>query len=296
MAITAVVAAVGMLVDDRYLVGSPIWFKPFKFSVSFVLYAVTWAWMISKQHRDRRWASRFGTVIALTGAVEMLIIVGQTVRGERSHFNVATPLDSALWSLMAGTIVVLWVANLGGGILLLRERLADRPSMWAIRSGVGIALIGLALGFLMTRPTEQQLASDTMDVVGAHSVGVPDGGPSVPVTGWSTTGGDLRIPHFVGMHALQALPLFAIGLGLLARRRHRLRDDLVRVRLIWVAAGTYAGVVGLVTWQALRGQSLFSPDGWTLAALGVLLAAAAAAATAAIATKRRVPTREGAPA
>ena len=41
MAALAVVCAVGIVVDPRVLVGAPIWLKPFKFAVSFVLYGVT---------------------------------------------------------------------------------------------------------------------------------------------------------------------------------------------------------------------------------------------------------------
>jgi hypothetical protein len=41
-----------------------------------------------------------------------------------------------------------------------------------------------------------------------------------------------------------------------------------------VASGTYAAVLALVTWQALRGQALIHPDGATLdAAAAILLAA-----------------------
>ncbi|MET7802480.1 hypothetical protein ABZS78_39050, partial [Streptomyces decoyicus] len=101
-----------------------------------------------------------------------------------------------------------------------------------------------------------------------------DGGPSMPLTGWSTTGGDLRIPHFVGMHALQLLPLLVMVLTALAPRFARLADDRVRARLVLLASGVYAATFALVLWQALRGQPLIQPDGVTLRVAGLILVAA----------------------
>jgi hypothetical protein len=145
----------------------------------------------------------------------------------------------------------------------------------------------MALGALMTLPTPaQQRVADRgghPDLIGAHSVGVPDGGPGMPFTGWSTTGGDLRIPHFVGIHAMQVLPLIAILLSQLGARVTVLRDARVRARLVRVSAATYAGLVGLVTWQALRGQPLIHPDVVTLAALAALVLATWAAMRAVVA-------------
>lgn len=285
MAVMAVVAAVGILVDDRVLAGAPIWAKPFKFALSFVVYALALAWLLTLLTRGRRLGRWAGTVVALACAGEMVIITGQVIRGKRSHFNHATPFDSMLYDAMAVTVVVLWTGTLVIAILLLRSRIADRASGWAVRSGVLIALAGAAMGFLMSQPSAGQRAAgglDTADVVGAHAVGVPDGGPSMPLTGWSTTGGDLRVPHFIGMHALQVLPLFLIGLVLLAPRFARLRDPRVRLRLVRTASGAYAAVVALVTWQALRGQPLVHPDGATLAAAGLIAAVTAAGALLAL--------------
>lgn len=293
MAVTALVAGIGILVDDRVLVGAPIWAKPFKFAVSFVAYALSLAWMLTLLTRGRRVGWWAGTVVAVASLIEMVIIVAQVIRGRRSHFNAATPLDSNLYNAMGATIVILWAGTLVIAVLLTRARIADRASAWVIRAGIAIALAGAGLGFLMTQPTAGQRAAgglDTADVVGAHAVGVPDGGPSMPLTGWSTTGGDLRVPHFVGMHALQLLPLLLLVLVALGSRLPRLADPRTRLRLVLVASGAYAAAVALLTWQALRGQPLIHPDGATLATAALILAATACGVYAAL---RPAPARPG---
>ncbi|WP_128377666.1 hypothetical protein [Streptomyces cavernae] len=286
MAVTAVGSGVGLVVDDRVLVGAPIWFKPFKFAVSFVAYCLSLAWMLSLLRRGRRVGWWTGTVVAVASLVEMVIIIGQVARGKRSHFNRETPFDEALFTAMGVTVVILWLGTLAVAVLLLRTRIADRASAWAIRSGIILALVGAAVGFLMTQPAPGQQRGAS-DVVGAHSVGVPDGGPSMPLTGWSTTGGDLRIPHFVGMHALQLLPLLVMVLTALAPRFARLADERVRLRLVLLASGTYAATFALVLWQALRGQALLQPDGATLGAAGLILAATVLGTYASLRTATR---------
>jgi EamA domain-containing membrane protein RarD len=83
--------------------------------------------------------------------------------------------------------------------------------------------------------------------------------------GWSIQGGDLRVPHFVGMHALQLLPL--VGWFISRRRRWPMSS---RVAMVVTVALSYLGLVGLVTWQALRAQPLLAPDALTLTALAAL--------------------------
>jgi hypothetical protein len=137
-----------------------------------------------------------------------------------------------------------------------------------------------------------QAPAGVAGISGAHTVGLPDGGPGLPLVGWSTVGGDLRIGHFVGLHALQALPLLAIALHLL---RHRL-DEATRVRLLLLAAAAYAALTVSLTWQALRGQSLVHPDALTLAAWGTLAVATTAAGALVIHRRtERVPVLEPEP-
>lgn len=149
----------------------------------------------------------------------------------------------------------------------------------------------------MVRPTPEQLKADNPPISGAHSVGVPDGGPSMPLTGWATTGGDLRIAHFFGMHALQLLPLLLIVLTALAARSARfpgfarLADERVRLRLTLTASAAYAATFVLLTWQALRGQALFAPDGATLAGAAAIVLLGGAAAALSLRTTTASTTR-----
>ncbi|MEU3401502.1 hypothetical protein [Streptomyces filamentosus] len=272
MAVFALVSAGGILLDDRTLAGAPIWSKPFKFAVSFVAYGLSLSWMLSLLPHGRRIGWWAGTVVTAASALEMVLITLQVIRGKQSHFNQATPFDAAVFQAMGLTVVVLWLGALAIAVLLLRARFLDRATAWAVRLSSLIALAGAAVGFLMVRPTPGQLAATDPPIVGAHSVGVPDGGPALPVTGWAATGGDLRIAHFFGMHALQLLPLLLLLLTALAPRFPRLADPLVRLRLTLTAAASYAALFALLTWQALRGQPLLHPDPTTLTATAALAA------------------------
>jgi hypothetical protein len=281
-AVLAVVALVGIFADPRVLTGAPIWLKPFKFSVSFVLYGATLAWMLSLLPRRSRVAEWAGTVVVATSIAEMIVIVGQVIRGQASHYNESTPLNSALWQVMGTSILVLFLAHLLIAIVLVRARLADRVAAYAVRLGLGLSLLGMLAAVPMVLPGQ----SPADDIAGAHSVGVRDGGPGLPVVGWSTTGGDLRIGHFVGLHALQALPLLAILLTLLSRRVRRL-TEATRVRLLVVAGAAYGVLTMLLTWQALRGQPLLRPDALTLMAMAALAVATATASAVVLARGRR---------
>ncbi|TDC83646.1 hypothetical protein E1193_08215 [Micromonospora sp. KC606] len=280
MAALAVVSAVGVLADPRVLSGGPIWLKPFKFSVSLALYGATLAWMLSHLPRRSRVVEWSATVVVAMALVEMLVIVVQVLRGTASHFNVTTPLDAALWRVMGAAITVLFAAHVVIAIVLLRRPTTDRVTTYAVGLGLGLSLLGMLVAFPMVR------SRPTADgITGAHSVGVPDGGPGLPLVGWNTTGGDLRIGHFVGLHAMQLLPVLAI---LLTRFLGSWLDERTHVRLLVVGGAAYGGLILLLTWQALRGQPLLRPDLSTVAA-GVALLAATATATSLVVARRRSP-------
>lgn len=264
-------AAVGGVVDPRVITGAPAWVKPLKFAISTVVYAFTLVWMLGYVKNHPRLVAVIGATTAAALLIELVLIVLQLARGVRSHFNVATPFDGALFSIMGTLIVVVWIMNLVAAFLILRQTFTDAALAWSLRLGLLISLVGMAVAFLMTQPTPGQMVemqSGRMPAeVGAHSVGVADGGPGLPFVGWSTEGGDLRVAHFVGLHGLQVLPLAGYVINRLAGARLSQRR---RAALVWTAGVGYLGATLLLAWQALRGQSVIAPDGLTLAAFGGL--------------------------
>lgn len=257
----------GLMLDPRQIAGSPAWMKPAKFSASIAIYTLTLAWVfgyLPEWVRTRRVAG-WGTAVAL--AIEIVLIDVQAWRGTLSHFNAATPFDLVVFNVMGLAIFAQTAAVIGVALALWRQRFADRAAGWALRLGMTITIIGALTGGLMVRPTPAQLddarAGNRMTISGAHTIGAPDGGPGLPGTGWSRDHGDLRVPHFLGLHALQAIPL----LSFLVTRRgwHEAR----RVRLTLAASASYSGLFALLMWQALRGQSVTRPDPSTLSALAV---------------------------
>ena len=273
MGVLVVANLAGVLIDSREVTGADVWLKPLKFAISTGIYALSLAWLIGrlpKGTRLTRVAHAAGTVATVGLVIELALINGFALAGETSHFNVSTPLHTVAWSVMAASIVVVWVVTFVVAVLLFRAPLGDGARTLAIRGGTVLALVGMGLAFLMTGPTGDQLA-DFQGIAGAHAVGVADGGPGLPLLGWSTVGGDLRIPHFIGMHALQVLPLFVLLLEVLALRVALLREPVRRQRLVILALATYVAVLVLVTVQALLGQSIVAPSGPILVA-GVAVA------------------------
>ena len=273
MGVLAVVATIGAIVDPREVLGTNLWFKPLKFAISIAIYSVSLSWVLSLLQRRKRFFWMLGTVSVIGLVAEIIIIVAAAALGGTSHFNVATPFNTAMWTVMAASITVVWAIVFIVSIALFRADLGDRARTVAIRGGAVLAVVGMGLAFLMTSPNAQQLA-DFQGIAGAHAVGVADGGAGLPLLGWSTVAGDLRIPHFVGMHALQFFPLLALGLELASRRLTLLRSAEVRRRVIWVSLVTFVATMAVLTWQALSAQSIVQPSGAILAT-GIAVAVAA---------------------
>lgn len=280
MAALGLLFAVLMLADPRVIEGAPAWLKPLKFAVSTAIYSATLAWVLRYLPDWPRLARRAAAVTAWVFVVEVALIALQAARGTTSHFNTSSVVDGAIFSVMGAAIAAQTVAAIAVTVALWRQTFADRAMGWALRLGMTLAVAGASVGGMMTQPTAAQLAqareTQQMPRAGAHTVGAPDGGPGLPGTGWSLAHGDLRVPHFVGLHAMQALPLVA---WLVARRRGT--RDSARVGVVVGAAVSYAALFALLLAQAMLGQPVIAPSGavasaltaWTLGTVVLVLVA-----------------------
>lgn len=282
----ALVFAALLVLDPRMVDGAPAWLKPLKFAVSIALYSATFAWVLRTLTAWPRLARVAASATAIALMIEVVLIGMQAGRGTTSHFNTSTLFDGAVFTVMGLAIGLQTLVALAVTVALFRQPFTDRALGWALRLGMAITVVGASTGGLMTSPSAAQIeqfkATGAMPRAGGHTVGAPDGGAGLPGTGWSTSHGDLRVPHFLGLHAMQALPLVALLVAGLRRER-------ARVLAVLGASASYAGLFAILLAQALAGESIAGPSATTLSALG---AWAALTAGVALATWRAASARD----
>jgi len=239
MAAGLAVAMVAAIIDTRLVLGINPWIKPIKFLTSITIFLWSAAWFMAETRPRPRARAVVRWVFVVAMVTEISLIALQAGRGTTSHFNVGTPLDGAIFAVMGLMITV----NTVGAMLLLWLLRRDTPTyrtgyLWGVRLGVALFILASLQGWL---------------IVGhmAHTVPGPDGGPGLPLVNWSTEHGDLRVAHFFGMHALQALPL----LGYILDRATTAAAPTRRLLVLATAIAWIAVMAALLT-MALRGHPL----------------------------------------
>jgi hypothetical protein len=230
------------IADPRLLDGVNIWVKPTKFLVSVAVFALTTAWFFGLVRPERRRARSMRLLVALlvlSGSLELGWIAWQAAQGIHSHFNDDTPFYSLMYGLM-GLFAVLLTATAP----MLAWEIARRPVSGIPRDYRAAVVAGLVLTFLLAVTLGGYMSGQ-----GSHAVGAEGG--RVALFGWNRSGGDLRVAHFMSIHAQQIIPLIAAMAGAAGLNgRHR-----------WTVLIAGTGLFLLTTLglfaQALDGKPLF---------------------------------------
>jgi len=208
------------------------WYKPFKFAFSTFLFVWAMAWYCYYLPNFNIKLFNWSVIILL--GFEIFYIAFQAGKGQLSHYNVSTPVYSALYSMMAlaASIVTLYTAYVG--ILFFTNSFPELPDyyLWAIRMGIIIFVIFSFEGFAMGSRLN-------------HSVGALNENSNLFILGWSKTVGDLRVSHFIGMHALQVLPVLSF---------YVLKNTKPTIVLSFI----YLALAVLTLIQALKGRPLIN--------------------------------------
>ena len=234
--------ALAFLIDGRRLGGESIWSKPLRFEVALALHFATLALVAARLSPPWRTSRSIKLAVASSvaaTAAEMVYILVQAARQQPSHFNVGAPLTAFLYyGVMAPGAVLITVA----------AAIVGWATAWDQSARLGTATrLGVVFGFIGGAGLTIVIALH-MGASLSHAVG---GGPQpprvMPVTGWLLDRGDLRIPHFLATHAIQALPLLGLALD-------QTRRPVLARQLVLVAAALWFGVTLLAFIRAVAGE------------------------------------------
>lgn len=231
--VAALVCIVMTQTTDTMVLGINAWIKPMKFYLSIGIFSWTMAWYMHHLQKQRA-VRTYSWMAVIVLVIEMVIITWQAANGRLSHFNISTPLYGILFTIMGIAITILSVWTLWIAVLFFRQKQFDAPAayIWGIRLGIVLFVIFSFEGGMMASRL-------------SHTVGAPDGGPGLPVLNWSREYGDLRIAHFLGMHALQILPFLGYSI-------FRKKQQIIAVSVVYFVAVTFVFI------QALRGTPLIA--------------------------------------
>ena len=165
----------------------------FYISIGIMSWTISWlAYYLTNQKK----VLVYSWVVVITMVVEMIIISFQSARGQQSHFNVSTPFNGILFSIMGVSITIftLWTAYICLLFFLQKEFSISKTYLLSIKLGLILFILFALEGWVMVGKL-------------SHTIGAADGSPGLPFVNWSKEYGDLRIAHFFGMHSLQILPL-----------------------------------------------------------------------------------------
>lgn len=239
--IAVIPCMIGLMVDDRMLMGVNVWFKPLKFAISQAIYVTTVGYLITFYPFSSRKKSIINNTVAFTLLVEYLIIIYQGSRGVRSHYNFDTQIDALLFAIMGIFIGINVLIMLLFIIETLRKKLnTTKVVQWSILLGWIVVFVGSWIGGQMIGQM-------------SHNVGVADGGVGLPLLNWSTIAGDLRVAHFFGLHGLQIIPLFALFLSRKWKTTHQ--NLVIGVTLFAIM---YASWIGYTFYQAKQAMPLIA--------------------------------------
>ncbi|QEC75917.1 hypothetical protein [Mucilaginibacter ginsenosidivorax] len=219
--------------DHRQLMGINLWTKPIKFAISIAIYCLTWPLLLQYLPYEQL-KRRFVNFTVFAMSFEMLAIATQAARGQLSHYNTSGAYNALVFSTMGIVIVSQTLFALYIGIKFFKVKAVKlTPALlWAIRLGIIMACIFALEGGVMASRL-------------AHTVGAADGSPGLPLFNWSRIAGDLRIAHFMGLHALQIIPLFVVFSG------------VKNSRPAVIFASVYFIAVSLLFYNAMLGRPLF---------------------------------------
>jgi len=186
----------GLLAFDHTLIaGEYAYAKPFKYALSTGLISWNLGWIMF--HLSSK---KIISIISWVNVVSMFVVVFiisfQSFRGIPSYYNISTPLNAMLYSILGSFDVVFLLLMIFVTISFFRQKKMpiSQHYTWGIRMGLLLFVLFSFVGIMMMS-------------VRSHTIGGLDGEKGLYFLNWSLKHGDLRIIQFMGINALPIMSL-----------------------------------------------------------------------------------------